>query len=402
MPIKFKDDVAKSVEASRREYLEAVRNGEDNEVIEAKQGEYMNAFATNLKDELLTQARQEALDSTNDSAVKLNRGQNVLTSEETKFFSNLVEDDANYDYFKEEKLLPETTVLRIFEDIKAERPLLSKINFQLAGLRARFIVGDPEGAAVYGEIFGKIQGQIGTNFKEVSFTQNKLTAFAIVPKDLKEFGPEWIERYVRALLAEAIAVKTEEKIVLGQGAASNEPYGIMKDLTLDAEGNITGATDKTSSGTLTFADAEATASELAGALAQLSVKENGKTVNVSNGVLLLVNPADQFAVKASNTMQTANGMWVTSLPFNVELTPSEFIPQGKAVFLVAKRYYAVQTGSLGIKAYDQTLALEDADTYIAKTFNTGMPEDNKAALVYDLAVGGTTTSTTTTTTTAGA
>ena len=135
---------------------------------------------------------------------------------------------------------------------------------------------------------------------------------------------------------------------------------------------------------MTFADAQTTANELAQALTTLSTKENGAQVDVSTGVTLLVNPADQFYVKAQNTMQTVNGAWVTSLPFNVDVVASEFVDPDKAIFVVGSRYYAVQTGSVTIKSYDQTLALEDADVFIAKQFAHGMPDDNKVALVYDL------------------
>lgn len=385
MTMKFKDAINKDIENLKNEYFNAVRNEEDQEVVENKYNEYMAAFSQNLHNEVLKEAREEVHNTTTDKQVRMNRGDNILTAEENRFFTNLVEDEANLDTYKEEVILPESTVLRVFEDMQQARPLLSKINFQIAGIKTRMIVGDPSGAAIWGEIFGKIQGQIQANFKELSFSQNKLTAFAIVPKDMLDFGPEWVERYVRLQLAEAMALKLEEGVVLGNGAASNQPYGLTKDLTYDTDGvTVTGAADKTATGTLTFADAQTTANELAGALTTLSTKENGQKVDVTSGVTLAVNPADQFYIKAQNTMQTVNGSWVTSLPFNVDVIASEFVPENQALFVVGSRYYAVQTGAVNIKSYDQTLALEDADVFIAKQFAHGMPDDNKTSLVYDL------------------
>lgn len=387
MTITFKDETKNNIQNLKEAYFEAARNGAEAEVVEAKYNEYMKAYTEDLSASILAEARQEVANAKLDGEIALNRGLNVLTAKERQFFTNLVEDDANYDSFKEEKLLPETTVLRIFEDIKALRPLLSKINFQVAGLRTRIIVGKPEGAAVWGEIFGKIQGQILANFTEYSFSQNKLTAFAIVPKDLLQFGPEWVERYVREQLAEAVAVKIEEGVVLGKGSAANEPYGLTKDLTRDPETNqITGVTDKVSVGTLTFADARTTALELAGALTKLQVTEQGKSISALGEVTLAVNPKDQYLVAASNTVQNVNGQWVTSLPYNVSVVPSEFVPAGKTVIFAGKRYYAVQTGAVEIKSYDQTLALEDCDVFIAKQFAHGLSEDNTVAFVYDLNV----------------
>ncbi|PCF64568.1 phage major capsid protein [Staphylococcus intermedius] len=382
MTMKFKDSINKDVENLKNEYFEAVRNDADSETIENKYAEYMAAFSSNLHDNILKDAREEALNANTDEQVLMKRGQNVLTSEEKRFFTNLVEDDANLDTYKEEIILPETTVSRVFEDMQSERPLLSKINFQIAGIKTRIIAGDPDGAAMWGEIFGKIQGQIQANFREYTFSQNKLTAFAIVPKDLLDFGPEWVERYVRLQLAEAMGAKLEEGIVKGNGPVQNQPVGLIKDMVKDESGNITSVKDKTEKGKLTFADAKTTVIELSNLMNSLSVKENGKRINISGKVSLLVNPDQLFAIQAKYTIQNANGQWVTSLPFNLDILPSEFVEKGKIIAFVPSRYYAMYKGATQIREYGEVLALEDANVYIAKQYAHGMPDDNKVAEVY--------------------
>ncbi|EIE3637755.1 phage major capsid protein [Staphylococcus pseudintermedius] len=382
MVVKFKDDVENNVDKLKNEYFEAVRNDADPETIENKYAEYMAAFSSNLHDNILKDAREEALNANTDEQVLMKRGQNVLTSEEKRFFTNLVEDDANLDTYKEEIILPETTVSRVFEDMQSERPLLSKINFQIAGIKTRIIAGDPDGAAMWGEIFGKIQGQIQANFREYTFSQNKLTAFAIVPKDLLDFGPEWVERYVRLQLAEAMGAKLEEGIVKGNGPVQNQPVGLIKDMVKDDSGNITSVKDKTEKGKLTFADAKTTVTELSNLMNSLSVKEDGKRINISGKVSLLVNPDQLFAIQAKYTIQNANGQWVTSLPFNLDILPSEFVEKGKIIAFVPSRYYAMYKGATQIREYGEVLALEDANVYIAKQYAHGMPDDNKVAEVY--------------------
>ncbi|UXS22607.1 phage major capsid protein [Staphylococcus delphini] len=382
MTMKFKDSINKDVENLKNEYFEAVRNDADSETIENKYAEYMAAFSSNLHDNILKDAREEALNANTDEQVLMKRGQNVLTSEEKRFFTNLVEDDANLDAYKEEIILPETTVSRVFEDMQSERPLLSKINFQIAGIKTRIIAGDPDGAAMWGEIFGKIQGQIQAEFREYTFSQNKLTAFAIVPKDLLDFGPEWVERYVRLQLAEAMGAKLEEGIVKGNGPVQNQPVGLIKDMVKDDSGNITSVKDKTEKGKLTFADAKTTVTELSNLMNSLSVKENGKRINISGKVSLLVNPDQLFAIQAKYTIQNANGQWVTSLPFNLDILPSEFVEKGKIIAFVPSRYYAMYKGATQIREYGEVLALEDANVYIAKQYAHGMPDDNKVAEVY--------------------
>lgn len=380
MAIKFKDDIHAVVEEKREAYYNAVKEGAEPDVVENLHGEYMTAYSEVLKNDILDKARTAAQNGSDDTNIALARGRNVLTNTEKKFFNALV--DANTDTYKEEKILPETIIERVFDDIIQARPLLAKINFKLSGLNTRLVLADPAGQAVWGEIFGQIQGQISADFRVVNFSQNKLTAFALVPKDLIEFGPEWIERFVRAQLAEAIGIRLESGVVNGGGSAVNQPIGMTKDYDLEA-GTVT---DKVAIGSLTFADAKTTAHELAHVMTNLSTKSNGKPVNVAGGVTLVVNPQDQFLVQAQHTLQTSNGQWVTSLPFNIDVVASEGVPAKRAVALVGNRYEAVHTGNVTIKKYDQTFAMEDMDLFITKHFAHGMPVDNKASAVYDLAI----------------
>lgn len=378
MPITFSNDLETKVADLRADYFAAVQEGAEPEVVEAKNVEYMNAFYEMSKENILKQARDEARAGSDDVNIAIARGANVLTAKEKKFFNELVNPDT--ETYKEPKILPETTIERVFDDIKTERPLLNKIKFNLAGINTRLVLAETEGQAVWGEIFGKIQGQIDANFKVVNFSQNKLTAFAVVPKDLIKFGPAWVERFVREQLAEVIGVAIEAGIVNGGGAAVNQPIGMTKDYNLE-EGTVT---DKTPTGELTFASAEVTAYELATVLTHLSTKENGKLVNIDGKVTLVVSPADQFMVKAKHTMQNVQGAWITSMPYNVDVVASETVPQGTVIALVGDRYEAVHTGQVELKQYDQTLALEDMDVFISKHFVHGMPADNKASAVYTL------------------
>lgn len=384
MAIQFSQETKDKVEDLRSEYLNLVEKEAKPEEIEAKQGEYMEAYSEMIKDQVIEEARAEYKNGTDDTNIAIARGQNPLTAKEAKFINELVDPDT--DTYKENVIIPETIVERVFEDAQQSRPLLQQINFRVSGINTRLILADREGQAVWGEIFNKIQGQIDANFREVNFSQNKLTAFAVVPKDLMQFGPRWVERFVRQQLSEVMAIALEYGVVNGRGTNSHEPIGLTKDIVKDDEGNITGVEDKETVGTLTFADMRTTAMELAHVMTHLSTKENGNLVNIDGDVSLVVSPADQFMVKAQYTVQTVSGQWVTSLPYNVTITASEQVPQGKVVAFARSRYEAVNTGSIEIKRYDQTLALEDADVFITKHFAHGMPVDNKASVVYDLEI----------------
>jgi hypothetical protein len=153
----------------------------------------------------------------------------------------------------------------------------------------------------------------------------------------------------------------------------------------DAE---TGAvTTKTSTGTLTFAPSEKgeiVAGELHDVIKALSTDEKGKARKVLNRIAMVVNPVDVISVQARNTIQTPNGQWVTSLPYNIQLVESEEVPKDKALFFVKGEYLAAVAGGYKTNRFDQTLAIEDAMLYTIKQFANGKPSDNKTALLYEL------------------
>ena len=353
--------VLNNPEATEKEQSEALSN-------------YMEALRTDVADSVKKQVNDEMLDR----SILQNRGQNVLTSEETKFYNAVVQEGG----FKDEDILPVTTQERVFEDLVTEHPLLDALGLQDLGAVTRFITSDPTKAFAWGPLFGEIKGQVNAAFGEETITQLKLTAFAAVPNDMLELGPTWIERYIRTLLVESYSVGLEYGYVNGKGPASNEPIGLMKDVS--ANGAVS---DKASSGTLTFAPSqfgETVARELYGVVNALSTDAEGKSRKVLNRIVMVVNPVDAIAVQARNTIQTANGQWVMAMPYNIQTVESEEVPVGKALFFVKGQYTAAIAGGYKLKKFDQTLAIEDATLYTIKQFANGKPKDNKAALVYDL------------------
>lgn len=339
----------------------------------------MNALAEDLTVEIKNQAVNEAANKSLDSQILLSRGNDVLTSEEKKFFNAVVQDGG----FKDETILPETTQERVFQDLTKAHPLLDAIGIQDLGAATKFIYSDPTKAYAWKELFGEITGQVNTAFREEKITQLKLTAFAAIPNDMLELGPEWVERYVRELLVESYSVGLEYGYVNGRGSAHSEPVGLMKNV----DANTGAVTDKTSSGTLTFAPSqygETVTGELYNVVKALSINEKGESRKVMNKIVMVVNPVDAIGVQFRNTIQTANGQWVTSLPYNIQTVESEEVPVGKALFFIKGEYIAAVAGGYKLKKFDQTLAIEDATLYTIKRFANGRPRDNKTALVYDL------------------
>ncbi len=342
---------------------------------------YFNALQTEVATAITKEVNNEMLDR----SILQQRGQNVLTSEETKFFNAAVLDGG----FKDDSILPETTQERVFEDLVKEHPLLDALGLQDLGAVTKFIYSDATKAFAWKEIFGDISGQVNAAFRSEKIGQLKLTAFAVIPNDMLELGPVWIERYVRTLLVESYSVGLEYGFVNGRGATQSEPVGLLKDVNAE-----TGAiTDKTSSGTLTFAPSqygEIIAGELYSVVKALSTNAKNESRKIGGKVVMVVNPIDSIGVQFRNTIQTANGQWVTALPYNIQVVESEEIPVGKALFFVKGEYLAVIAGGYKLKKFDQTFAMEDATLYTIKQFANGKPKDNKTALLYDLDINFTT------------
>jgi Phage capsid family len=372
MGIKFNN-----FEEQKLAFAKATQEGTAEEQTEALNN-MLQALASDVQKDIMNDVNTQMADN----VVMQSRGQNVLTSEETKFFNTVIEKGG----FTDEDILPKTTQERVFDDLVEAHPLLQQIGIQNLGAVTEFIYGDPEGAAVWGELFGEIQGKLNATFRKESIRQLKLTAFIPISNDMLQLGPVWIERYVRTMIVEAMAVGLERGFVAGTGNAM--PIGLLKDLKggTDENGHYR---DKKAAGTLTFEPGRKTINELKGVVEKLSIRPVGKNEekkvrNVAGKVVMVVNPFDNFSIQANATVQNAAGIYVTSLPFNPIITESMFVPQGKAVFFVKGEYIAAIGGAMTVKKFDQTLAMEDATLYIAKQFATGKPKDNYAAQVYNL------------------
>ncbi|EKQ4189210.1 phage major capsid protein [Listeria monocytogenes] len=372
MTIKLKNNLV-NYEEKRTAFVNAIKNEETQETQNKAYVEMVDAMAADIMDQAKKEARQEA-----DQYISASRTDKNITNEEIKFFNDINKEVG----YKEETLLPQTVVDEIFEDLTTEHPFLASIGMRTTGLRTKFLKSETSGLAVWGKIFGEIKGQLDATFSEEESIQNKLTAFVVVPKDLENFGPVWVKRFVVTQIEEAFAVALESAFIIGDG--KDKPVGLTRKV-----GKGTNVVDgvypeKVASGTLTFASSKVTVNELTDVYKYHSVKENGKPLNVAGEVTLLVNPTDAWDVKKQYTSLNANGVYVTALPYNLNIIESLFVPEKKAISYVAKRYDALVGGALNISTFDQTLAFEDLNLYAAKQFAYGKAKDDKASAVWTL------------------
>lgn len=354
---------------AKEKWVDAVQNNLGVE----EQGKLYSEMLDQMLEEAKAQGQKgaEAFAAQSEADLKLNAN--------TRKFFNEINKEVGY---KEEILLPQQTIDEIFEDLTTAHPLLAAIGLKNAGLRLKFLRSETSGVAVWGKIFGEIKGQLDANFSEEDAIDRKLTAFVVIPKDLKDFGPAWVETFVRTQIQEAFATALELAFLTGDGKET--PIGLNRKVAKGTSVTDGAYPEKTVSGKLTFADSVATVKELTEVYKYHSTKENKQPLNVDGRVVMVVNPGDAWDVKRQYTSLNANGVYVTALPFNLRIVESIAQVAGKVLTFVPERYDAYLGGGVKIQRFDETMALEDMHLYVAKQFAYGKAKDDKAAAVWEL------------------
>ena len=318
-----------------------------------------------------------------DAAILAQRGVRQLTSKERTFYEGLIDAmksaDPKQALTKVEVTYPETVIDAVFDDLEQNHPLLSKINFQRAGLLTKMIVSKTGGTASWKELGSEVVNELNAEFIEIDLGMAQVTAFIPVKRYMLDMGPSWLDSYVRGMLAEAVAVEVERGIVVGTG--KNEPIGMTKALTGALDGVYQ---DKTVGATITTLDSAAYGT----ILDKLSTTPNGHRRPVSS-VLMLVNPADYFTkVFPATTVRATDGSYNSNvLPFPTEVIQSVAVPAGKAVFGLGDKYFMAlgTAGKAGTIEYsDQYHFLKLERVYMTYFYGNGMPLDDNAFVVADI------------------
>lgn len=360
--------------AAVEKYTNAVKEGAD----EAAQSKAFDKMMNTLGTEMMENMSATTSDKINE--LMASRPTNGLSENETKFFNAISSGVTGADV-----TLPLEIMNQVFTELEQAHPLLSIIKFQSSGLKMKAIIADSlasGGVAKWGEIFGDIKGQLSQTFKEVDFSQSKLTAFLAIPKDALENGYDWLKTFIVIQMSEAMALALETALVVGDG--DNQPIGLMKDLEKGSVSNgKTTYPDKAVEGDLSDLKPDTAATKIAPLMQKLAKNAKGVSVNISGQVKLLVNPDDYYGILAKFMYLTQNGQWVAVLPFGVEIVQSVAVPTGKAVIFAANRYWAYMGGTK-MGEFDQTLAIEDLQLYTVKSFYYGKAYDNNTAKVVTL------------------
>lgn len=370
------------------------RESKRNEIRQAMQQALLNNDAeayTAAFEEMMQNLEQgirmdfAELQNETDTHVLAARGVRQLTGQEKQYYQALREamkaSDVKQALNNLNVTMPETIVDSVFEDLQTNHPLLSKINFVPAtGLTKMIMNTNGYQKAVWGKLCDEIIKELASGFKEVDMSLLKLSAFMPVCKAMLDLGPEWLDRYVRQVLYEALANGLEAGCVSGSG--KDEPIGMTRQVGENV--TVTGGVYPLKN-QITVSDlSPATIGNL---LSILAADETGKS-RIVRDVIFLVNPQDYFQkVMPATTLLAPDGSYRNDvLPYPMDIIQTPALARGEAVLGIAYKYLAGAGMSKEgrIEYSDEYKFLEDERTYLIKLYANGFPMDNNAFLRLDI------------------
>lgn len=321
-----------------------------------------------------------------DEAILAKRGYRMLTAQETEFYQKWIEagKSKNPQQAVADLLdggMPETIIEDVYKNLVNEHPLLNAITFTNVSYLTRWIMNDHTvQAAQWGEINEEIKKEITTSFKILNMTECKLSCFAVVPKDMLELGPKFLDGYIRAILTDAIACALENAIVNGSG--KNMPIGLNRDIHSGVSVTDGEYPKKTAISVKDFLPA--TYGEL---VSKLCKTEKGKYRKIEN-LSLICNPVDYYKkVMPATTVMSSIGTYTTNVfPVPTETYPSAELEEGEAILCLPKEYFAALGAPKegAIEVDDSVRFFEDQRAWKIKTFANGRAYDDTVAILLDI------------------
>ena len=376
--MKNKDLIQRDREGILQRMTAAVQNSDSDAFSQA-----WSDLAANIQSEVLEEAR--ALHDQTDAAILSARGVRQLTSAETQYYEDVIQamraPDPKQALNNISDVLPKTTIDAIFDDLTASHPLLDAVNFVNTESLIEYLVNtNGYQLASWSPLCAKITKELNGGFKKVTLTLNKLSAYLPLCKAMLDLGPAWLDRYVRAVLAEALYLGLEEGIINGTG--KDMPIGMTRQVGDDV--TVTGGVYPEKE-LVPVTDLDPVAyGEL---LSTLAKAPNGKT-RVVERVLMVVNPVDYLRrIMPATTIRAMDGTYVSNvLPFPTTIVQSVQVAEGKMIVGLPRRYFmGVGTAKSGrIEYSDEYRFLDDERVYLIKLYGHGEPMDNNAFAYCDI------------------
>lgn len=328
----------------------------------------INAKHDTLIKELVEQNAKAAADE----SYRKSLGLHTLSKEESEFYEKVKGGVYQAITAKQIDIMPTSIVDRTLEDVKKASDILTLVNFAPADVK-HWITGEHSGKAAWGtELTSEITGELSATIKGIDLEQHKLTVYMVIPKAISDLALPFVDKYFRAILAEAMQDGLVEGYLNGNGKTA--PVGITKKLeTFTSTGT---AQDKTKLNTIKK-------------FSPKGLKEVRKTLSNKGKrrvteLHLICNPLDE----AEYVDPCLYGEALTGGYRNTSFMPivkhvDANCPEGTGIFTL-KGVYTMGTSGVRFDEYDQTKAMEDANLVIGKCYANGRADDDNCAVVFDI------------------
>lgn len=326
----------------------------------------MDTILSAQYEELINEIQEQAEKAKNDEAYAKSLGLKTLSKEEEKFYEALkdVKQAITADQID---IIPNTIIDVTLEDVKKESGILNDVNFTPANVK-RWLVAEKSGTYAWGALTDQIKGELSATFTGLNMEVNKLTVYLVIPKAIRDLALPFVDKYFTAILKEALNDGLEFGYL--QGTGKDMPIGIYKQIKSTNEDGT--HKDKVANNLTAF-----TPKALAPAKKYLS--KNG--IRTFDRLVLVCHPNDK-ADYVDPAIYDREGRLVSSYK-NLTVKESANNPQGKAALVIPKKY-VMGLSNLGIKEYDQTMAMDDADVVIGKGYANGRAVDDNVAFIFDV------------------
>lgn len=360
--------IEKLNETLQAEIKEMLENAEDksaaiceaaNMIVEAK-------YKDIIEDILEQSAKAQA-----DESYRKSLGLHALSKEETEFYELITKDIKQAITASQIDILPTSIIDRTLADVKEKSNLLSLVKMAPAGV-TKWLTGSHSGTAVWGALTDAIKGEISAGIESLDLEKCKLTVYMVIPKSIRDLALPFVDKYLIAVLAEAMQDGLEAGYLTGNGKTG--PIGITN---LIAKFKSDGAASaKTVLTTVTKFSPKGLVD------VRKTLTNNGKR-NVSE-LHLICNPLDEAEyVDPALFGEALTGGYRNVSFMPIIKHPTANCPQGIGIFTIKDAYTMGCTG-VRFNEYDQTKAMEDADLVVGKSYANGRADDDNTAVVFDI------------------
>lgn len=358
--------ISEEAKAEIRQMIEAAPADKKSDAIM----EAVDRIVAIQNQELVDVIVAESVRASQDADYKRTLGLRTLSANERAFYEKF-KDIRQSITAAQIDIIPTEIIDRTLDDVKQASSIMKLVTFAPANVK-KWITASKTGTAVWGALTDAISGELTAQISGLNIDVHKLTAYLVIPKAIRELSLEFVDKYFRAILAEAM----QDGLAAGylDGDGKNGPIGILRKINeTNSDGTNAKKTVKTNIRKLSPKGLAETR--------KILTNNGNRTVDT---LYLICNPLDEAEyVDPAMFGEALTGGYVNKSFMPIEKIPETNCPQGTAIFTIDRAYVMGMTGTV-VNEYDQTKALDDADVIIAKCEANGRPTDDNTAVPFDV------------------